>query len=83
MYIAQGDKLREVRRSRMDLDQENTTLKTTLSRTKVSLATYCSTTTNVMPYSATIHYNWEYLLSVYSSISLLFIVRGDTVEEKV
>ena len=35
LYIAQGDKLREVRRSRMELDQENTTLKTTLNRTKV------------------------------------------------
>jgi chromosome segregation ATPase len=34
LYIAQGDKLREVRTSRMELDQENTTLKTSLSRTK-------------------------------------------------
>ena len=36
LYIAQGDKLREVRRNRMELDQENTNLKTTLSRTRVS-----------------------------------------------
>ena len=35
LYVAQGDKLREVRRARMELDQENTNLKTALSRTKV------------------------------------------------
>ena len=35
LYIAQGDKLRETRRSRLEIDQENTTLKTSLSRTKV------------------------------------------------
>ena len=35
LYIAQGDKLREVRRSRLELDQANTSLKTNLSRSKV------------------------------------------------
>ena len=37
LYIAQGDKLREVRRSRLELDQQNTSLKTNLSRTKVCI----------------------------------------------
>ena len=37
LYIAQGDKLREVRRARMELDQEHTNLKTELSRTKVRM----------------------------------------------
>ena len=41
LYIAQGDKLREVRRTRMELDQENTSLKTTLNRTKVSITIMC------------------------------------------
>ena len=35
LYIAQGDKLREVRRSRLELDQQNTTLNTALTRSKV------------------------------------------------
>ena len=37
LYIAQGDKLREVRRSRMELDQENTNLKMALNKSKVQI----------------------------------------------
>ena len=40
LYIAQGDKLRETRRSRLEIDQENTTLKTSLSRAKVHTCVY-------------------------------------------
>ena len=55
LYIAQGDKLREVRRSRLELDQENTTLKTTLSRTKVRYSIHLPYTVSRSLYV----YMWE------------------------